>query len=943
MPWEYLVALANQTNTDMWINIPEGATDAYVTALAGIIKNGGTVGGVAYPGLNPNLKVYLEYSNEVWGGIPSNQYYQEAAVQNTAANQPLSTFPGNAHVYDNADGTTTTDVYTAVGRRYLERTAEIGQIFQSVLGADPTHQRLRPVLGWQENNYAFYPPALAWFEHFFGPAVAAFYGMGNANYWDPTDYSSVDAIISTLQQQETAYAIPNAVDFTTLATYYGLKNVSYEGGPSIGADGNHAPRGPERPGGVARPADGAARLPALPRLLRRRRRRGELLRRPVRHLDARRTSGPRPSSPSTATRPPRPSTAGTVDVANAAPVAVTAGIPVAAGAPTSFSATTDTLGQNFTRPTTGQQGLLAPERRLGRHLRPEGDDQRQRRHGAGAGRGLPQRQAGRRRPQRLRVVDGRPRQPAPVGRAQHAVDRRRPRLLRPGPEQYLLLSVPADDPHAHAPDAGRPAPGVAPGFEVGRHRATRLHLQPAHAGWTFSGYAGSPATASGFTSGNPNAPEGTQVGFLQGQRSAQSVADWPAGTYALTFDAAQAATTSTAARTSRSCRRPVVGTFRPSATACRLESRPRSPSPPGRTPSRSRGWTRPAATTPPSWTRSPSPRRARRPRLRCTRRCRRWATRGSRRCRPGRAATPTTRPARPGPIPAPPASPARPPPSPRPTRPPPRAPRSASSRAADRPRSRWAGPPAPTWSASRTPSAATSPARPRGSRCSSTARWWAPSGRPRRPGRRSPPPRSPSPPGPTPSSSGASTRPAASTTPPSSTPSPSPRRARRPRPGVPDGAHGGRPGVRVGVGGPGRLRLRPGRLGLGLFRLLRHLRPVHPLHPGQPGRPPGRPGRLPPEQRIGLAVDGLGRRQLRGRLPGRPVRLHRRLGRGVPGARQRPAGGHLPAGLDVLAGAVHRRVHRHRRGPHPHLPGIDSPGGIYNTALIDAVTIAAAS
>ena len=32
--------------------------------------------------------------------------YQEAAVQNGASNQPLSTFAGNANVYNNVDGTT---------------------------------------------------------------------------------------------------------------------------------------------------------------------------------------------------------------------------------------------------------------------------------------------------------------------------------------------------------------------------------------------------------------------------------------------------------------------------------------------------------------------------------------------------------------------------------------------------------------------------------------------------------------------------------------------------------------------------------------------------------------------------------------------------------------------------------------------------------------------
>ena len=56
MSWEYMIALANATNTDMWINIPGPATDAYATSLAQLIKNGDTVNGVAYAGPEPGAE-----------------------------------------------------------------------------------------------------------------------------------------------------------------------------------------------------------------------------------------------------------------------------------------------------------------------------------------------------------------------------------------------------------------------------------------------------------------------------------------------------------------------------------------------------------------------------------------------------------------------------------------------------------------------------------------------------------------------------------------------------------------------------------------------------------------------------------------------------------------------------------------------------------------------
>src|SRR5262249_20188059 len=59
--------------------------------------------------------------------------------------------------------------------------------------------------------------------------------------------------------------------------------------------------------------------------------------------------------------------------------------------------------------------------------------------------------------------------------------------------------------------------------------------------WTFSSSAGVAANNSGYTNnGLPSAPEGVQVAFLQGQGSfSQTVNGWAAGTYQISFQAAQ--------------------------------------------------------------------------------------------------------------------------------------------------------------------------------------------------------------------------------------------------------------------------------------------------------------------------------------------------------------------------------------------------------------------
>jgi hypothetical protein len=64
---------------------------------------------------------------------------------------------------------------------------------------------------------------------------------------------------------------------------------------------------------------------------------------------------------------------------------------------------------------------------------------------------------------------------------------------------------------------------------------------PAGSPWTFDGLSGVAANGSDLTGGNPDAPQGNQVAFLQGTGSISQAAAFAAGTYALSFFAAQRA------------------------------------------------------------------------------------------------------------------------------------------------------------------------------------------------------------------------------------------------------------------------------------------------------------------------------------------------------------------------------------------------------------------
>jgi hypothetical protein len=116
--WEWMVAFANEAQVDLWINIPHLANNEYITKLAKVIRYGSDgyepyesdQANPVWAPLNSNLKVWIEYSNEMWnsGSFSQAKWAEQAAI---LAGIPASTF---------------------VGRRM----AECFSLFQAVWGTD---------------------------------------------------------------------------------------------------------------------------------------------------------------------------------------------------------------------------------------------------------------------------------------------------------------------------------------------------------------------------------------------------------------------------------------------------------------------------------------------------------------------------------------------------------------------------------------------------------------------------------------------------------------------------------------------------------------------------------------------------------------------------------------------------------------------------------------
>jgi hypothetical protein len=125
--------------------------------------------------------------------------------------------------------------------------------------------------------------------------------------------------------------------------------------------------------------------------------------------------------------------------------------------------------------------------------------------------------------------------------------------------------------------AGDPGPVAAlqgGGFEapnVGSGNYVAFQYDPAGTPWTFSGHAGVSGNGSGFTSGNPGAPEGGQVAFLQSYRQAtgsiSQTVTLDAGTYSVSFQAARRANNGGAQTFQVLIDGTAIGTFTPASTS----------------------------------------------------------------------------------------------------------------------------------------------------------------------------------------------------------------------------------------------------------------------------------------------------------------------------------------------------------------------------------------
>jgi hypothetical protein len=209
---EYLIELANTLHADPWFCMPHLASDDYVRNFAQMVK----------AQLDPNLCVYVEYSNECWNSI----FAQAGYCRDKGKELGLS----------NND-------YQAQLRYYSRRCVEIFKVWEEVFGGA---DRLVRVLAAQSANPWTSEQVMDFeeaYKHTDVLAIAPYFGyaLGDPKTQDEVAQMTVDQVLDRCAQY-IADGNKTIAEQASLAKERGLRLVAYEAGQHLvgysGAENN---------------------------------------------------------------------------------------------------------------------------------------------------------------------------------------------------------------------------------------------------------------------------------------------------------------------------------------------------------------------------------------------------------------------------------------------------------------------------------------------------------------------------------------------------------------------------------------------------------------------------------------------------------------------------------------------------------------------------------
>ncbi len=216
-PLEVMVKLANKLNARPWFNIPHAADNNLVRQYALYVKKH----------LRPNLKPYIEYTNETW----NNAFSQAQYVKTMGIKQRLDTNPAQAgHKF------------------YAKRSVEIMRIWEQVYGG---HQRFTRVLGGFAASIRMTELLLKYnntYKYIDAFAIAPYFYV---HYPMLKQIRSVPDVFKLLKDPKNPYSMGSIYKRLekqmAVAKKYKVKLVAYEGGQHLLAPGTHSTRDQPNP------------------------------------------------------------------------------------------------------------------------------------------------------------------------------------------------------------------------------------------------------------------------------------------------------------------------------------------------------------------------------------------------------------------------------------------------------------------------------------------------------------------------------------------------------------------------------------------------------------------------------------------------------------------------------------------------------------------------
>ncbi len=202
-PVEIMVALANQVKAHPWFSMPYKANDNYMRKFAEYVK----------ANLDPNLKAYIEYSNEVWNPIFIHHDY--------AIEQGLK---------DKLDAEKSPAGY----KWYSRRSVEVFKIWEDVFGGN---EQLIRVMGSWASNQNMSSQILAFEDAYKHTDAVAIGPYVSAHPKELRKAENVDDVFRMMMDRDSKWGMKTIIGYIKkqekVATSFGVDLLAYEGGQHL--------------------------------------------------------------------------------------------------------------------------------------------------------------------------------------------------------------------------------------------------------------------------------------------------------------------------------------------------------------------------------------------------------------------------------------------------------------------------------------------------------------------------------------------------------------------------------------------------------------------------------------------------------------------------------------------------------------------------------------